>query len=74
MWARRHKPPVCEDPETCETPREAHVRAAEERTEELEQRADKVADSLWDRLRRNGFAEGIAMSWGQSPRHRREGA
>jgi hypothetical protein len=55
--------------------REALVRSAEQRADELEERADRVAESLLERLHRNNFAEGIALSWGQEPaRHRQGGA
>jgi flagellar biosynthesis/type III secretory pathway chaperone len=47
------------------TNRETIIRAAEQRTDDLEERADHVAESLLDRLRRNNFAEGIALAWGQ---------
>jgi len=44
----------------------------EQRTSELEGRADKVEISLRERLARNHFAEGIAMSWGQMQDQRRK--
>jgi hypothetical protein len=65
--ARLH---VLEDGQTTTT-QESIIRAAERRTDDLEERADIVADSLLGRLRRNHFAEGIAMAWDQGPRHRR---
>lgn len=58
--------------ETKRQPDEA-LRDAEELTDQLEDRADRVSESLLERFRRNNFAEGIAMSWGQAPRQRRGG-
>ena len=41
----------------------------EEKLADLERRADRVEESLRDRMARNNFAAGIASAWGRREGH-----